>query len=506
MGLRDYTLHNVLKRNARQFGDRPAIVFDGRRITHAQFLARASALAGGLAAAGIGHADRIAVLAQNRLEYLDLYAAAAVLGAAIVPINWRLNAEEVAHAIADTTPTLVFADAEYQPTIAAVRERCSSVRACYGFDKSASGFLDHATLAIASADSAPESVGADDTLVILHTAAVSGLPRGAQLSHASLLASGIQLMNHWRLGPEDVNLGVLPLFHLSGLGLFLAVLQAGGATVLSTRFDAAAAARQIAEHRVTVFAEFAPMLGSILDAAEASGADLSSLRAITGLDTPPTVTRFEAACPTAQFWSGYGQSELSGMVTLSPFRERPGSAGRPALLADVAVFDAHERPAAVGSVGEIVVRGPLVFKGYWNRDADNAETFRGGWHHTGDMGRFDDDGYLWYAGRSPAKELIKPGGENVYPAEVERAILEHPGIAEVVVIGVSDAKWGEAIKAVCVLTPGAQAVTAAELIDFVASRIASFKKPKHIVFVDSIPKTAAGAIDRAQVKQAHGGT
>ena len=505
MGLRDFTLRSVMARNARQFGDRNAVFFEGQRITHAQYLARASALAGGLAAAGIGRGDRVAVLAQNRLEYLDLYGAAALLGAVIVPINWRLNAEEIAHAITDTTPTLVFADIQYQAAIAAVRKRCASVRACYGFDKNDAGFLAYGTLTDVSASAPPDSVSADDALVIMHTAAVSGLPRGAQLSHASLLASGVQLMNHWRLGPDDVNLGVLPLFHLSGLGLFLGVLQAGGATVLSARFDAAAAARQIAEHRVTVFAEFAPMLGSILDASEAASTDLSSLRAITGLDTPQTVTRFEAACPNAQFWSGFGQSELSGMATLSPFRERPGSAGRPALLAEVAVFDELERPVAAGTVGEIVARGPLVFMGYWNRDKDNAETFRGGWHHTGDMGRFDDDGYLWYAGRSPAKELIKPGGENVYPAEVERVILEHPAIAEVVVIGVKDAKWGEAVKAICVGKPGAQVPAADALIEFVGSRIASFKKPQHVVFVDSIPKTAAGVPDRPRVKQVHGG-
>ena len=298
---------------------------------------------------------------------------------------------------------------------------------------------------------------------------------------------------------------MLPLFHLSGLGLFLGVLQAGGATVLSARFDATAAARQIAEHRVTVFAEFAPMLDAILGAAEAGSFDLSSLRVVTGLDTPQTVTRFEAACPNARFWSAFGQSELSGMVTMSPFRERPGSAGRPALLAEVAVFDDLERPAPVGTVGEIVARGPLVFKGYWNRDADNAETFRGGWHHTGDLGRFDDAGYLWYAGRSPAKELIKPGGENVYPAEVERVILEHVAIAEVVVIGVPDQKWGEAVKAVCVSKPGATVPAPDELITFVGSRIAGFKKPRHVVFVDSIPKTGAGVADRARIKLEHGG-
>ena len=156
-----------------------------------------------------------------------------------------------------------------------------------------------------------------------------------------------------------------------------------------------------------------------------------------------------------------------------------------------------------GRTGEIVVRGPMVFKGYWNCDADNTFTFRNNWHHTGDMGRFDEDGYLWYAGRSPAKELIKPGGENVYPAEVERAILEHAAIAEVVVLGVADAHWGEAVKAVCVCKPG-ERVSAQDLIEFVGQRIARFKKPKHVAFVAQLPRTASGVVDRQAVKQEHG--
>ena len=147
----------------------------------------------------------------------------------------------------------------------------------------------------------------------------------------------------------------------------------------------------------------------------------------------------------------FGQSETSGFVTMGRFRDRPGAAGRPTFLATVAVLDDADKPVAPGEVGEIAVRGPTVFKGYWRCDADNAFTFRNDWHHTGDQGTFDADGYLWYKGRSPAKELIKPGGENVYPAEVEREIAAHPAIAEVVVIGVPDAQWGEAIKAVCTL-------------------------------------------------------
>ena len=173
-------------------------------------------------------------------------------------------------------------------------------------------------------------------------------------------------------------------------------------------------------------------------------------------------------------------------------------------LVTLALVDETDQPVATGQVGEIVVRSPLVFCGYWRREADNAFTFRNGWHHTGDMGRFDPDGYLFYAGRSPAKELIKTGGENVYPAELEKVIREHAAIAEVSVIGVPDPQWGEAVKAVCVCRPG-KSVAPADLAEFVAGRLARYKRPKHVVFVDALPKTSAGAIDRAAVKQAQGG-
>jgi acyl-CoA synthetase (AMP-forming)/AMP-acid ligase II len=169
----------------------------------------------------------------------------------------------------------------------------------------------------------------------------------------------------------------------------------------------------------------------------------------------------------------------------------------------IAVVDGDDRRKAIGQTGEIVVRGPTVFKGYWNLEADTAVTFRNGWHHTGDMGYFDADGYLWYAGRAAEKELIKTGGENVYPAEVENAIRQHPSIADVAVIGVPDPQWSEAIKAICVLQPSKMA-TADEIIDFVGGLIARYKRPKVVVFVDKLPKDARGDIDRAAVKAAHG--
>lgn len=505
MGLRSTGIADIVRRNARLFPTRTAFVFGDQRITHRDYLQRVERLAAGLAAAGIGAGDRVAVVARNAPEFADLYGAVAWLGAILLPVNWRLNAEEIAYILTDGAPKLVIADAEDQAAIAARREALPSVAGYYGLGGHAAPFKPFAALT-ASGGAAPEpAVDVDAGYLIIHTAAVDGRPRGALLSQANVVAAGVQMLGAWQLDERDVGLVALPLFHIAGAGLLFGLLLAGGASVVQAKFEPESAVRLIATEKATIFTEFAPMLGNVLDKAAAIGGGLGTLKAVSGLDTPETIARFEASCPAARFWAGYGQSEVTGFVTLSPSRERPGAAGRASFLSTVAVVDELDRPLPVNQVGEIVVRGPTVFLGYWRRDADNALTFRNDWHHTGDMGRFDDDGYLWYAGRSPAKELIKPGGENVYPAEVEKAIREHEAIADVAVIGVPDAQWGEAIKAVCVCRPG-RTLAAAELIDFVAGRIARYKKPKHVVFVASLPKTAQGATDRAKVKQEHGGT
>lgn len=504
MGLRSLSLPDIMRRNALAFGERTAFFCQGTRVSHREHLRRVERLAAGLVEAGVGAGDRIAVLARNGLEFVDLYGAAAWLGAILLPVNWRLSRDEIATILADGAPKLVIADAEDQPGIAAVAPSLAAVAGFYGLGGAAAPFRPFAALADCGAAPPEPAPGGDAGAVIIHTAAVDGQPRGALLSQANLVAAAGQLALCWQLDERDVGLVALPLFHIAGLGLLLALQRAGGTSLILPKFEAEAAARLVAAERATAFVEFAPMLGSLLDKAAEIGASLASLRAVAGLDTPETIARLEAACPAARFWAGYGQSEVSGFVTLSPWRERPGSAGRATPLNLVAVADELDRTLPANEVGEIVVKGPLVFRGYWRRDADNALAWRNDWHHTGDLGRFDADGYLWYAGRSPAKELIKPGGENVYPAEVERTISEHPAIADVAVIGVPDAHWGEAIKAVCVCRPGA-AVSAAALIDFVGGRIARYKKPKHVVFVAALPRTASGSVDRAKVKQEHGG-
>ena len=506
MGLRDFTLSDIIERNARLHPGRLAFALGDERITHAAYRVRAGRLAAALADAGIRPGDRLGVVSQNNLEFVDLYGAAARLGAILVPINWRLSADEVAYVLADAALKIVIADAANMPLLQTAQPGLPMVERWYGIGGASGAFAPFAGLlagAGASPPPPPPHADADAGLVMIHTAAVGGWPRGALLSHTNLIAASAQLLHEWSLTPDDVNLGVLPLFHVAGLGMMLAAQYAGGASIIVPKFDAGGALEAIHRERVTMLAEFPPILTTLLDAAEITPAELASLRIATGLDSPETIARFERLCPQARFWSVFGQSETSGFVTMGRFRDRPGAAGRPTCLATVAVLDDADMPVAPGEVGEIAVRGPLVFKGYWGRDADNAVTFRNDWHHTGDQGAFDADGYLWYKGRSPAKELIKPGGENVYPAEVEREIAAHPAIAEVAVIGVPDAQWGEAVKAVCSFKSG-QAATAQEIIDFVGGRIARYKRPKFVVFVDALPKTAAGAVDRAKVKETHG--
>ncbi|CAN5411753.1 long-chain fatty acid--CoA ligase [soil metagenome] len=503
MSLRSFTLHDLINRNARLYGSNTALVFGDQRVTHAQYAGRTARLAAGLAAAGAGQGDRLAILAPNCLEYVDLLGAAAQLGAVVVPINWRLSAEEVAYVIEDVAPRVLIVADEFKGVLPQQGLDDNTLR--YTLGAALAPWQPFSELYRERDTPAADLPGvADDSgLVIIHTAAVGGRPRGALLSHRNLISASLQTQLAWRLTPADVNLGVLPLFHVAAIGFLLATQQAGGATLL-TRFDPPSLVKHIDEDGGSLIGTFPPMLGALLDAAAAQGSALARLRVVSGMDVPETIVRLRTTCPQATFWSTYGQTETSGSVSLAPFDERPGSAGRPTALNTVAVVDELDRPLPTGATGEIVVRGPMVFQGYWRCEADNAFTLRNGWHHTGDMGRIDAEGYLWYSGRSPAKELIKPGGENVYPAEVERAILEHPALAQVVVIGVPDVQWGEAVKAVCVLKEG-HAVAAEELIEFVGARIARYKKPKHVVFVAALPKGADASVDRVAVKAMHGG-
>ena len=504
MGLYDFTFYDLISRNANAFGSKQAWqeVDDGRTLTFSQYKEKVDRLASGLQKLGVEKGDRIGAVGKNSLEYFLLYGAAARLGAIMLPINWRLSAEEVGYNLSDCQPRIVFADNEFQGSIKAVKEKLASVEKYFNLGPAGGEFSSFESLLDQGSEWVPAEVHTDDGFVIIHTAAVAGRPRGALLSHGNVLCADMHIDYLCRLAPQDVHLNILPLFHVGGLFMATASFHAGALNLNVSKFDAEQAVRLIAEKKASVLIEFPPILASILEQHEKTGVDISSLRAVAGLESPATIEKYQKLTG-GKFYVLYGQTETSCLATFGPYDDRPGSAGRVLPLAEVRLVDDYDRPVPVGAVGEITVKGPMVFKGYWNLPEDNAYTFREGWHHTGDQGRFDEEGFLWYAGRKAEKELIKPGGENVYPAEVEKAILEHPSVLKTVVFGVPDPKWKEGIKAVCQLKEG-KFLSEQELKDFVGERIARYKKPQYVEFVAELPTLEDGTIDRIKVKELYG--
>ena len=505
MDVHGFTVYDMIARGAALYGDAPAVIQGELVVSFREFRRRVDALAGGLAALGIGPGDRVCVLAQNDVAYLDLYGACARQGILAYPINWRLSAEEVERVVERAAPTMLLADASTLGVVGEWPGRKAAVAHWYQFGEfAAPGFTPLAALyRDGPAPPAPE-VSPDAPFAAISTAAVDVVPRGAVLTHANVVTANLTVGACLGLGASDRYLAALPLFHISALGMALAHMHAGGASVVVSRFDAEEAVRLIDRHRVTHVSDFPPVLASLLDAAQKLGSRLPSLTHVSGLDAPPTIQRLHAETG-AQFWTGFGQSETSGFVTVQRVADRPGAAGKPVPLCQVRLVDDWEREVPVGTPGEIVVRGPLVFQGYFGQPEATAYTFRNGWHHTGDVGRFDPDGYLYYVKRKPEKELIKPGGENVYPAEVETVIMQLPGVSGVCVYGIPDARWGEAIKAVLEVKAAGQ-YTAQQVGDFVASKIARFKRPHAVAFTEALPRTADGAVDRDAVKAAWGDT
>ncbi len=504
MGTHDFTLYDLIVRNALCFGNRPAWfeVDDDRTLTFFEYKEDVDRLAFGLRKAGIKKGDRIGVLGKNSLQYFLLYGAAAAIGAIMLPINWRLSADEICFILNDCTPKIVFADGEFQDLILKIRTELQSVKVFFNLKSDEGGFVSFGSLMEADANAVAMDFSDDEGFLIIHTAAVAGRPRGALLSHGNIYCSSLHFHTALNMTPDDVHLNLLPMFHIAGFSMLFQSFHAGALNVNMSKFDAEKAVDLIDEKKCSVMFDFAPILSLILEQREKSGKSIESLRAIVGIESQETIEKYQKVCGGA-FYVMYGQTETSCLATLGRYDARPGSAGSTICLGRIALFDDYDREVPAGQTGEIALKGPMVFQGYWNLPEDNAYTFRDGWHHTGDLGRFDEDGYLWYAGRKAEKELIKPGGENVYPAEVEKVILQHPAVEATVVFGVPDPKWKEGIKAVCKLKKGAS-LAPRELIKFVGDRIASYKKPQYVELVEEFPVLADGSPDRAQIKKMHG--
>ncbi len=516
---RGFTLYDSLLHSTERSPDACALIEGGRTATFAQLLDSVDQLGSGLAREGLGRGDRIAIISRNSLRMAQLLLACARQGVLAIPVNWRWQPLEMTQFLERARPKALFFD---QPALdlglavaAALAERevplDLRVEMDAELEAESSGARGFPELLHRRLRPAPE-LPADSPYCIIATAAVDAFARGALLSHDNLLTAGVLEGAALSLTAADGNLVDLPLFHIAGLGHFLSSLQVGARNVIMSTFDAAAAVELIDRHQLTMLATFPPMLSQVLDHAQEQGTELASLRWVLGLDSPETIARLHDHT-NADFVTGFGQTETSGFVTLQNARSGPLCAGRPVDLCRVAIHPDSDDASGSGAtdgdttlgeiVGEIVVRGPLVFLGYDRLPEVNDRTFRDGWHHTGDLGSFDAQGNLHYAGRKPEKELIKPGGENVYPAEVEAVLVEIAGVRRACVFGTPHPKWGEGISAVLEVEPGVE-ITLEQARQFVGERIARFKRPHSLSLTPSLPMLADGTLDRARTKREFG--
>ncbi|MFA5906471.1 MAG: AMP-binding protein [Desulfobacula sp.] len=492
--LRSLTCFDIFEKNALHNGSSCAIHWSGQNITYSDLFMQTSCLANGLDSLNLPAKSRIAVLCKNHPVFFHLLGAASALNLVLVLINRRLSREEVFHIIEDTTPSVIICDGEMADQAKSAAASFSYIKHCYVVDedKAVSDLYNSPPL------QNTRPADPDDPYIIIHTAAVQGEPRGAVLSQENVLLSNQQIIQTYGLDRTKSYLNILPLFHIMGINMSLGTLQAGGKNILQEKFDPKQTLAIIQEQKVNIFGSFPPILSNLMDAMQDGKFDLSSLEIAAGLETPETAKKWESLTQS-KFWTMYGQTETSGLITFAEYFKKPGSAGAVSALANIKIVDELDAFLPTGATGEIVVRGPLVFQGYWNAENVNAITFREGWHHTGDLGMMDSEGFLFFKGRKAERELIKPGGENVFPAEVEKAILKHEAVKEVCVFGVPDPKFGEGVKAVCSLNPG-KSLAKEDLIKFCGSLIAGYKKPRYVEFVKELPRTENGAIDRQKIK------
>ncbi len=458
---------------------------------------------------GVGPGDRVGYLGLNSIDYVVLMQAALRIGAVTVNINWRLVAREVAYIAADAELALLVTEAERLPQITP-----GSVGRLVLVDDEHDGLPPFETWVQGFApDAAAHPCGCDDGAVQLYTSGTTGHPKGAILTHGSISAAMGQsklIAESWSgWSGDDVSLIAMPQFHIGGTGWTVNTLNAGATGVLLGKPEIEDIIDAVERYGVTKMFAVPAVLGMILNHPRSAGADLSSLRNLLYGASPiplDILKRCMALFPNAKFVQMYGATETSGTIVYLPPEDhdlagtpRMAGCGKPFPEVELRIADAGGDALPTGTVGEVLVRSPLVMSGYHKLPEATASAFvEGGWYRTGDAGYLDADGYLYLYDR--VKDMIVSGGENIYPVEVENALHEHPHVRDCAVIGVPDERWGEAVKAVIVREPGSD-VGAAELIAFARERIAGYKAPKSVDFTDALPRNPSGKILKKELRR-----
>ena len=491
-----------------------ATLFEDRKRTWAEVADRVARLAEALKELGVGRGDRVAILMLNQDRYLELYLAIAWAGAVVVPLNIRWNAAENQDCLSDCRPKLLVVDAAYAAMGAVIAKAMASFAVVYADDAAQArpeGSHDYETLVAAAAPVADAEAAESDLAGIFYTGGTTGRSKGVMLSHRNLLSNARNTLASLDEESNRCFLHVAPMFHLADVSAIYSTLMMGGTHAVIRAFTPEAVARAIEKFRVSNVLLVPTMVQMFVDQRGLDGFDLSSLRRVTYGASPiseAVLGRAMKALPHVEFWQGYGMTELSPVATLLAWKDHIGegrakgrhrSAGRPVAMVEVRVVDPLGKTLPPRAVGEIVARGDVVMLGYWERPEETKKAVVDGWMHTGDGGYMDEDGYVYIVDR--IKDMIVTGGENVYSAEVENCVAQHPAVAQCAVIGIPDERWGEAMHAVVMRKPGT-VVTEDDLIEFCKARIAHYKCPRSVKIQDDmLPLSGAGKILKRELRK-----
>jgi len=507
-------LHDYLDFHARVNPNVPFAQFGGQSLCYAEADAATNRIANALVASGLSSGDRFAVLAKNCLEYLLIYYAASKAGVVPVPLNYRLAPPEWSYILNDSGARLLIARGEFIAPVDTLRGEIPRVERWIAMAGEAPGWESwDEFLAEATTERPGREVTRDMDLYQMYTSGTTGRPKGAVLTHGAVSANITQASMPFATAPGERVLVVAPLYHAAAGLLAFATIQAGATAYIQEDFNPAEVVRALSEEDIAV-ALLVPVMIQfcMLAVPDAAQRSYDRLRLIVyGASAIAEQTLRDAmATFRCEFIQAYGMTETTALATNLlaadhhvALREKPErllSAGRPALGTEIRIVDEGGRTLPAGSVGEVLVRGPQLMRGYWNLPEATREALEGGWMHTGDAGILDEDGFLYIQDR--VKDMIVSGGENIYPREIEDVLLRHEAIADAAAIGVPDDTWGEAVRAVVVLREGATA-TEQEIIDFCRERLAGYKRPSSVEFIDALPRNPTGKILKRVLREPH---